>query len=171
MRIYEGAPRQDYEEALRSIGAFVDERGMREILLAETATGFLVQGLAPHGGDASAWTDPGAHIEKETFTLLDEDIARFMEEGLARRHTGTSADAYSHFYQEAFRVLGRYIDEQKPRDIFFFEQDHAFVVRLLVSTRGGVKHTLVEFTDEDIDALVRSAPQLREPEVESSPAG
>ena len=34
MRIYEGSPRQDYEEVLRSIGAFVDQRGLHEILLA-----------------------------------------------------------------------------------------------------------------------------------------
>jgi hypothetical protein len=111
-----------------------------------------------------------ARIEKETFNLVDEDIARFMEEGLARRNTGTSADPYSHFYEEALRVLGRWFDEQKPRDIFFFEQDHAFVVRLLLSTRGGVKHVLSEFTDEDIAALVRSAPELREPEVENTAA-
>ena len=29
MRIYEGSPRQDWEEVLRSIGAYLDERGMR----------------------------------------------------------------------------------------------------------------------------------------------
>ena len=34
MRIYEGSPRQDYEEVLRSIGAFIDQRGLSEILLA-----------------------------------------------------------------------------------------------------------------------------------------
>ena len=33
MRIYEGAPRQNYEEVLRSIGAILDQRGMREITL------------------------------------------------------------------------------------------------------------------------------------------
>ena len=46
MRIYDGAPRQDYEGVLRSIGAMLDQRGMREITLAETDDGFLVQGLA-----------------------------------------------------------------------------------------------------------------------------
>ena len=28
MRIYEGSPRQDFEEVFRSMGAFIDERGM-----------------------------------------------------------------------------------------------------------------------------------------------
>ena len=32
MRIYEGSPRQDFEEVFRSIGAFIDQRGMRDIL-------------------------------------------------------------------------------------------------------------------------------------------
>ena len=46
MRIYEGSPRQDFEEVLRSIGAFLDQRGMREVLLTEAPDGFIVQGLS-----------------------------------------------------------------------------------------------------------------------------
>ena len=45
MRIYEGSPRQDFEEVFRSIGAFLDQRGMRDILLLEAPDGFIVQGL------------------------------------------------------------------------------------------------------------------------------
>ena len=45
MRIYEGSPRQDFEEVFRSIGAYLDRRGMKEILLAEAPDGFIVQGL------------------------------------------------------------------------------------------------------------------------------
>lgn len=44
MRIYEGSPRHDYEEVLRSIGSFLDQRGMREILLTEAPDGFIIQG-------------------------------------------------------------------------------------------------------------------------------
>lgn len=168
MRIYEGAPRQDYEEVLRSIGALLDQRGMREVLLAETAEGYLVQGLAPHGGESGAWTDPAARIEKESFNFVDEDLGRFMEEGLSRRATGTPADAYSNFYERALRVLGRWIDEQKPSDVFFFEQEHAFVVRLLLP-RAGARHTLAEFTREEIEAMIESGPSLREPAPEGSP--
>ena len=50
MRIYEGSPRQDFEEVFRSIGAFLDQRGMREILLVEAPDGFIVQGLGRAGG-------------------------------------------------------------------------------------------------------------------------
>ena len=45
MRIYDGSPRQNYEEVLRSIGAFLDQRGMKEVLLVEAPDGFVVQGM------------------------------------------------------------------------------------------------------------------------------
>ena len=43
MRIYDGRPRQDYEEVFRSLGAFIDLRGMRSILILEAPDGFVVQ--------------------------------------------------------------------------------------------------------------------------------
>ena len=88
MRIYEGSPRQDYEEVLRSIGAFVDQRGLHEILLAEAPDGFIVQGIVGQTQDSSQWSDPSLTITKETYTFLDEDIARFLEDSQARRRTG-----------------------------------------------------------------------------------
>ena len=36
MRIYEGSPRQDWEEVLRSVGAYLDDRGMRGMVFIET---------------------------------------------------------------------------------------------------------------------------------------
>ena len=49
MRIYEGSPRQDFEEVFRSMGAFIDERGMKDVLLLEAPDGFIVQGLVTAG--------------------------------------------------------------------------------------------------------------------------
>ncbi|HUG49115.1 MAG TPA: hypothetical protein VMP67_11965 [Candidatus Limnocylindria bacterium] len=166
MRVYEGAPRQNYQEVLRSIGALLDQRGMREILLTESADGFIVQGLAPIAGEG-AWGEGGGRLEKETMTFVEDDIARFMEEALARRKQAAeegqeSAPVSGGFYEKALRVLGAYIDEQKPRDVFFLEQDHAFVMRLLMPTRTGAHHVLAEFTSEDIEALVSSGAQLRD---------
>ncbi len=57
MRIYEGSPRQDFEEVFRSIGWFLDSRGMRDILLVEVPDGFVVQGLVAAGSSASAWSE------------------------------------------------------------------------------------------------------------------
>jgi len=162
MRIYEGSPRQDFEEVLRSIGAFLDQRGMREVLLAEVPDGFIVQGLVVSTDGASAWGESVGQQAKETLTFLDDDIARFMEEAIARRGSGQAADwASAGRYEKAFRVLGRYLDEQKPRDVFFFEQDGAYVVRLLMSGQAGSRHVLAEFTRDDIEAMVAAGPVYR----------
>jgi hypothetical protein len=175
MRIYEGSPRQDFEEVFRSIGAFLDQRGMHEVLLVEAPDGFIVQGVVVAGGSSGAWSESIGHQSKETLTFLDDDIARFMEESVARRgRPNPEPPVVAGRYEEAFRVLGRYMDEQKPRDVFFFEQDGAFVVRLLMGGQAGVKHVLAEFTRDDIAEMIARGPTLRVPEPAPSagtPAG
>jgi hypothetical protein len=162
MRIYEGSPRQDFEEVFRSIGAFIDQRGMREILLVEAPDGFIVQGMVIVG--TGAWSDAIGQQVKETLTFLDDDIARFMEEAAARRGRTPPPPVHeAGYYETAFRVLGRYMDEQKPRDVFFFEQDGAFVVRLMVAGAAGSHHELAEFTRDDIAQMVASGPSHRHP--------
>jgi hypothetical protein len=164
MRIYEGSPRQNFEEVLRSIGAFLDQRGMREVLLLETPDGFVVQGLTIERSSAGAWSEHVGQQVKETFTFLDDDIARFMEEGHARRDNQVQAVTWGDtgYYEQAFRVIGRYVDEQKPRDVFFFEQDGSFVLRLLSWSQTGSRHVIAEFTREDVESMIASAPSLRD---------
>jgi hypothetical protein len=170
MRIYEGSPRQDFEEVFRSIGAFIDQRGMHEVLLVEAPDGFIVQGIVTSTGVAGQWSESVGQQAKETLTFLDDDIARFMEESLARRgKAGPEPERDAGFYETAFRVLGRYMDEQKPRDVFFFEQDGAFVVRLLMGGQQGSKHTLAEFTRDDIAEMVARGPSLRRPDPVPNP--
>jgi hypothetical protein len=162
MRIYDGSPRQDFEEVFRSIGAFLDQRGMREVLLAEAPDGFIVQGLVLAAGGSGGWAESMGQQSKETLTFLDDDIARFMDEAVSRRGGEAAPAPEAHgYYERAFRVLGRYMDEQKPRDVFFFEQDGAFVVRLLMATQVGSHHVLAEFTRDDIEAMVAAGPTLR----------
>ncbi len=164
MRIYEGSPRQDYEEVLRSIGSFLDQRGMREILLSEAPDGFIIQGLVGSAADVSAWSDPQMDIQKETYTFLDDDISRFMEEGLARRQAGGAVPdlLQAGSYEHGLRVIGRYIDQQKPRDAFLLEQDGSYVVRLLMGTRVGARHVLAEFTADELQGLVEAGPTWRD---------
>jgi hypothetical protein len=163
MRIYDGSPRQDFEEVFRSIGAVLDARGMKDILLAEVPDGFVVQGLVTAGASSGSWSESIGTVAKETLTFLDEDIATFMEEGAERRGHGapTGPDAGNH--ERALRVLGRWIDEQKPRDVFLFEQEGAYVLRLHIAGQAGSHHTLAEFTREDIQDLIGRAPSLRQP--------
>jgi hypothetical protein len=164
MRIYEGSPRQDFEEVLRSIGAYLDQRAMKDVLVLEAPDGFIVQGLAHIGASSTSWSESLGQVEKETMTFADEDIAKFMDESLTHRGEGPHpvTEGAGH-YEHAFRVIGRYIDEQRPKDIFFFEQDGAFVVRLHHSSQTGSRHTLAEFTRDDVEALVNSGPTLRLP--------
>lgn len=175
MRIYEGSPRQDFEEVFRSIGAFLDQRGMKDVLLVEAPDGFIVQGLVMTSGGSGGWNEGMGTQVKETLTFLDDDIARFMDEAAARR--GRQEQAAPHVaghYENAFRVLGRYMDEQKPRDVFFFEQDGAFVVRMLMGGQAGSRHVLAEFTRDDIAEMIARGPALRAPEPAPSagtPAG
>lgn len=166
MRIYEGAPRQNYEEVLRSIGAVLDQRGMREITLMESDDGFIVQGLALVPGEEREWNDPSARLAKETFQLREDDVGRFMDEALARRQgrgprPANQSAAVVGFYETALRVIGGYIDQQQPRDVFFFEQDHQFVMRLLMATRAGLRHVLVEFTREEVESMIAQAQNMR----------
>jgi hypothetical protein len=164
MRIYDGSPRQDFEEVLRSIGAFLDQRGMRDVLLLEAPDGFIVQGLVVEGGSGT-WSESVGHQAKETLTFLDDDIARFLDEAMARRGTeaaGSPDWSQAGYYEKSFRVIGRWMDSQRPHDIFFFEQGGAFVVRLQKVTATGAHHELAEFTKDDIEAMITQAPQLRQ---------
>lgn len=165
MRIYEGSPRQDFEEVLRSIGAVLDARAVREVLLVEVAEGFLVQALATEAILGDARSEQVGRESKITLTFLEDDLASFVEEGRLRRGTGATAPDWqrSGYYEQAFRVIGRYLDERRPRDIFFFEQGGAFVVRVLGGGPSGGAHELIEFTREDVADLIASGPALRTP--------
>ena len=161
MRIYEGSPRQDFEEVFRSIGAFLDTRGMRDILLLEVPDGFIVQGLTAAGASSSAWSESVGSLSKETLSFLDEDIAKFMEEAAKRRGNAQAEQPAAGTHESALRVIGHWIDQQKPKDVFLFEQEGAYVVRLSVGGQQGQHHELAEFTRDDVDGLVAEGPTLR----------
>ena len=53
------------------------------------------------------------------------------------------------------------MDQQKPKDVFLFEQEGAYVVRVHVGGQAGGHHELAEFTKDDVEQLVGQAPTLR----------
>ena len=159
MRIYEGSPRQDWEEVLRSVGAYLDDRGMRGLVFLETDTGFIIQGTVVSSESGSGWGESMGKMARITITLQDEDVAGFMDQSLAKR--GHGADPSPKHFEAQLRVIGKYLDDQKPRDIFFFELDGSYVIRLSTAGQAGLKQTLVEFTPDDIAALIANAPALR----------
>ncbi len=163
MRIYDGSPRQDWEEVLRSIGAFADAEHIKELLLLELDGGFLLQGLGVAAGGADS--DTFGVLAKKTYELTDEQVAELMDANSARRG---SADRdrplpeLANYNELALRIVGAYIDTQKAHDVFLFEQEGSFVLRLFGSTgTQGVGHQLSEFTKDEILAMIESAPEQR----------
>ena len=156
MRIYEGSPRQDWEEVLRSVGAYLDDRGMRGVVFIETDNGFIIQGTSvasTTGGESMG------QASRETLTLHDDDVSKFMDEAISRR--GTDPNHTPRHYESQLRVIGRYLDEQHPRDIFFFELDGAYIARVTVAGQSGLKQELIEFTRDDVAEMIAKAPELR----------
>jgi hypothetical protein len=164
MRIYDGSPRQDWEEVLRSIGAFIDSEHLKEVLLLELEGGFLLQGmgLASGGGDS----DQLGSVSKRTYELTDEQVGELMDARSAQRGTITSDVPHPdlmNYYELGMRVIGAFIDTQKAHDVFLFEQEGSFVLRLFtVSGSRAAGHQLSEFTRDEILAMINSAPEQRQ---------
>lgn len=176
MRIYEGSPRQDWEEVLRAIGAFADREALKELLFLELDEGFLLQGMALPAGGADS--DSFGALAKRTYELLDEQVAQLLDETTAQRGTSEVETPHAeptNYYEQAMRVIGAYVDSEKARDVFLFEQDGSFVLRLLHAGSGGViGHRLAEFTKDEILAMIEAAPQQRTAApatAEAAPAG
>jgi hypothetical protein len=163
MRIYDGSPRQDWEEVLRAIGAFADREKLKELLFLELEEGFLLQGLGIPAGGADS--DSFGVLAKRTYELLDEQVAQLMDEAAAARTAAAEQVPHAdlvNYFEQALRVIGAWLDNEKARDVFFFEQDGSFVLRVLHASAGGaVGHQLAEFTKDEILAMIEAAPQQR----------
>jgi len=164
MRIYDGSPRQDWEEVLRSIGAYADTERLKEILLIELEGGFVLQGLAMAG--AGGDSDSLGALVKRTFELTDDQVGELMELNDAKRGTADHDRAHPdllNYYELSLRILGAYIDGQKAHDVFFLEQEGTYVLRLLgVAGSHGAGHQLSEFTRDEMLAMIESAPAQRQ---------
>lgn len=175
MRIYDGSPRQNWEEVLRAIGAFADREQLKELLFLELEDGFLLQGMGVPAGGADS--DTMGTLSKRTYELLDDQVGQLMDEATALR--GTASDDEPHlgianYYEQAMRIVGAWVDGQKSRDVFFFEQEGSFVMRTLQAASGGtVGHQLAEFTRDEIVAMIEAAPQQRTaaPATPAAPTG
>jgi hypothetical protein len=172
MRIYEGSPRQDWEEVLRSVGAFADSERLKELLFLELEGGFLLQGLGLHEGGADS--DSFGSTAKRTYELTDDQVAELMDANTAKRGS-SDADVplpdLGNYYELAMRIMGAYIDQQRAHDVFLFEQEGSFVLRLFgVAGSRGAGHQLSEFTKDEILAMIQAAPEQRQ-QPAPSPSG
>jgi hypothetical protein len=164
MRIYDGSPRQDWEEVLRSIGAFIDSERLKEVLLLELDGGFLLQGIGL--SSAASDSDQLGSVAKRTYELTDEQVAELMDARAAQRGNADSDVPHpelTNYFELAMRVMGAFIDTQKAHDVFLFEQEGSFVLRLFAVTGTRVAgHQLAEFTKDEILAMIQSAPEQRQ---------
>lgn len=163
MRIYDGSPRQDWEEVLRSIGAFADAEKLKELLVLELEGGFLLQGLGMPAGGADS--DTFGALSKRTYELTDEQVAELMDAAAAKRGSSEVDRPHpdlSNYYELAMRIVGAYIDQQRAHDVFLFEQDGSFVTRLFAMSSTHSGHQLAEFTRDEILAMIESAPEQRQ---------
>ena len=172
MRIYDGSPRQDWEEVLRSVGAFADSERIKELLLLELEGGFLLQGLGMR--DAGGDSDSFGSLAKRTYELTEEQVAEMMDASAAKRGSAERdrpTPELANYYELALRIIGAYIDGEKARDVFLFEQDGSFVLRLLGGKSGGSGHQLSELTRDEILAMIEAAPEQRNqtPEAAGAP--
>jgi hypothetical protein len=171
VRIYEGSPRQQWEEVLRSIGAFADREQLKELLLLELEVGFILQGIGLQAGGADS--DSYGSAVKRTYELTDDQVGELIDARESER--GTSAENVPHaditnYYEHAMRVIGAYIDSQKAHDVFLFEQEGSFVLRLFAVAGSSVGHQLAEFTRDEILDMIVAAPDHRQPSA-PSPTG
>lgn len=163
MRIYEGSPRQDWEEVLRSIGAFADQEKLKELLFLELDGGFVLQGLGLQTGGADS--DSFGSTAKRTYELTDDQVGEMIDALEAQRGSADSDVPHPdlmNYYELGLRIIGAYIDSQRAHDVFFFEQDGSFVLRLFgVTGSHGAGHQLSEFTRDEILAMIHAAPEQR----------
>ena len=90
MRVYEGTPRERWQEVLRVLGALADRESLRELLLLELDEGLVLQALTLDPvRSRSEW----AALHKRTLTFDDDEIARLMEEGRSQRAAEDEAAA------------------------------------------------------------------------------
>jgi hypothetical protein len=80
MRLFSGLPKTDYQDVLRVLGRFIDERGYRNVRIIENEEGLLVQVTRPGDGKVST--------SYETFLLTDDAIQQLLTRAYGRRESG-----------------------------------------------------------------------------------
>jgi hypothetical protein len=85
MRLFHGLSRTDYQDLLRAIGWFIDERGYTSVRIIEVDDGIVLQG---HVSDRA---EPAATFE--TYLITDDELKTMIREAARRR--GQAPPAYT----------------------------------------------------------------------------
>jgi hypothetical protein len=152
MRVYEGSPRRNYEEALRSIGAAVDEQQLNSLVLMELQEGFFGTAIRSTPDPRTAAEIVG-RFEQVRVNFNDEELAAALDHGFGQRGGAPANGLYEH----ALRLIGRWMDREQATQVFLMEQAGGFIVRVLPPFPGEHPYSLAEFTPADLDRMEREA--------------
>jgi hypothetical protein len=153
MRVYEGSPRRDYEEVLRSIGAAVDAEYLKSLVLMELAEGFFGTAIRSTPDRRTA-ADIVGRFEQIRLNFNDDELATALERGFEHRGDSNAGGLYEH----SLRLIGRWMDREQATQVFLMEQAGSFIVRVLPPFPGATAaYTLAEFTPADLERLEREA--------------
>ena len=97
-----------YEDVLRSLGAVLDARGARTVIVRDIPAGLVVRAMMPSGSDGGQ-AGPLVPIDQ---VVTDPNLLEAQVAALLRRGTDHEAGPI----EQALRVVGREIDTQGLRD-------------------------------------------------------
>jgi hypothetical protein len=78
MKLFSGMSRTDYQDVLRAVGYFIDERGYTDVRIMEIEDGLVVQGRVADRREIGA-------ASYDTFLITDEDLREMVRESFRRR--------------------------------------------------------------------------------------
>lgn len=147
-----------YEQTLRLIGAWMDERHPRRINVLETLEGFAAQWQWGHR------TPQGCFKEFTRDELLALDRKRQRERKSVYSSEHSSAPALGTSYENVLRVLGHELDDVGARYVMLDQLDDGFLVTYQYRNAGQdtrwQKHMAILQAKEQ-DALMRQAQARR----------
>jgi hypothetical protein len=152
MRVYPEAPRRDYEEALRSVGAALDGEPLVSVMLVEDEDGFSGTALR-FSGDLGRAAETVGRYERRKLNFSDADLAAALEHGFGRR----GRKHVARMYERSLRLIGRWVDEQHASQLMFLEQAGSFIVRVMLPKPGESPYAIAEFTPDDLDRMADEA--------------
>lgn len=103
--VYEGSPRRDYEEVLRSIGAAVDAEFLNSLVLMELAEGYFCTAIRSTPDPRTA-ADIVGRFEQVRLNFNDDELATALQRGFEHRGDSPTGGLYEH----ALRLIGRWMD-------------------------------------------------------------
>lgn len=86
MKLFSGMSRTDYQDVLRAIGRFIDERGYSDVRIVEIGDGLVIQGRVAERRELGA-------AGYDTFLITDEDLKELVRDAFERR--GQEPPAYA----------------------------------------------------------------------------